>query len=261
MAIKRPQSAPRRRECILKDDSLDLIPESDHYTRQCICFMCTCGKHSCPAIKKTLYPKTSFSSQYQLTFKKPSSRSPPQRVRSSYSPSPFKMELITTQKQDYKAPDLKPFSKPVTVSSSFSNLKFSGRTKYQCDFPNWGPIDIKHEKDPQLTHETKMKFTGKSSYSLFYERKSSSPEIKHKVSSSPSLSHIKTYESGYESSNKRDFRPVQIRYNTPDLKKHSQYIPTSYSPYQFISMSKKTFTGSNSPFKDPHMIRKRALAD
>lgn len=135
MEVKRPQTAYRLDNCIINDETLDIIPESDHYNRQCICFMCTCGKHNCPAIKTSFYTKNSLATNYQMTFKKPQTQSPPQRVRSSYSPNPHKMNCITTKMHDFKTPV---YNEAITIHDENlinKRLKFSGRSKYQSDFP------------------------------------------------------------------------------------------------------------------------------
>lgn len=96
---------------------------------------------------------------------------------------------------------------------------------------------------------------------MFYDGKIGSPEPKLKVKPSNSITNLNSYNPTYESSNKRDYKPFSKRSSTPNHKKSFEFIPTSYSPDQFISMSRKTFTGSNSAFKDPHMLRKRALVN
>lgn len=56
-------------ECPLSSTNLGIISETDHKHNQCICELCSCGNHTCPAKLKDPYPISMFDSQYKKEYR------------------------------------------------------------------------------------------------------------------------------------------------------------------------------------------------
>ncbi|CAG9333718.1 unnamed protein product [Blepharisma stoltei] len=252
----------RIQNCILNDESLDLVTELDHLNHQCICSLCTCGKHICPAKRLKLYPKGTFTSLYKQDFKYPASLSPPKRIISTYRPGIHKMDDKTSNEIDFKPYDLSKTSRTPEKPNFSTSLRFLGKSKYKTDFPNWGQIQAEKEISPKESTLINRKFEGESIYSQSYIRKNLTPDLMRKVLPSTSIPSIYKYDRLFESTNKREFNLKANRYNTPSPNySHSPITPTYFNPSQYISVSKQAFTGPNSPLKDPRLIRKQKLVN
>ncbi|CAG9324790.1 unnamed protein product [Blepharisma stoltei] len=259
MSKNTPKTA-RAQKCILDDESLDLITESDHKNHQCICSLCSCGNHTCPARRLKLYPKATFTSQYKQDFKSPGPSSPPKRVTSAFKPTLYKMTEKTTNEIDYKPYDLSQTSKTPIKNDFSASLRFLGRSQYQADFPNWGPTQSPSDVSPKKPKIIKRKFDGTTIYNQSYICKSLTPDHKRKVQQSTSIPSMYKYDGQYESTTKREFKSKSNKYITPSpTHKNISITPTHFNPNQYISVAKQSFTGLALQLKDPRLIRKQKL--
>ena len=89
--------------CPVSDPSLRIISENDHRVGMCICKFCECGQHICPnPLIKELYPSSTFTSKYKADYKKGDFDLPLKPEPKAYRPSTFKMDLRTTNQEDFK---------------------------------------------------------------------------------------------------------------------------------------------------------------
>lgn len=125
-----------RRSCPLSNANIDIVSEQDHYNHQCICYMCNCKNHTCPARKTILFPASTFKSSYQTSYKR-CKKPVVQAVRPAcvqHNPVANKMDLRTTHMMDY--PVQKVVRTPVKnrPSTPGNNMKFAGNSQYRNSF-------------------------------------------------------------------------------------------------------------------------------
>ena len=245
-------------ECPLNDNKIDVIPECYHYSNHCLCFMCTCGQHSCPSQKKTIYTKGVFQSNYKRTYSKPSFTPPPQRgIKTLYHPNTQKMDLETEYMKRF--PGFTVESIPVTQSSTPQpSFKFKGNSQYHRDYPDWGPVDHINVKRPvQPLHDTKLKFQAMSSYEIAYQS-IKSPSPIHKTKSM--IAKTEGIKLPLQSSSHRDYQKISnAHFPQHQQRKQEEYVPLCYSPNQFKTTANESYTHISGRMKDPITIRKQAL--
>jgi STOP protein len=158
-------------KCPLSDPSIDIVPTNYHLVGNCLCSFCTCGKHLCPRMNiKDPYPKGTFTTKYMSEYKNIKFDVPVKPEPKLYYPNKQKMDLLTSNQDDYKSLKLKPTS-PIKPNDYTSPKKpsLSNITANSYNFPNWGANNIGHEKrwDPPL-RTTELPFKGQSSYGRSY---------------------------------------------------------------------------------------------
>jgi hypothetical protein len=194
----RSQAAPYP-QCVLKDDDVPLIAEMDHYTRRCLCHLCTCGEHECPCKP---YSQLSASTAFKTIYKKDYRRklatySEARKSLENYRSNTLPMDLKTTNQVEFRPFRVEPVDPesdespqgnyrlirrrsadsvdgsqghtgqtPDDYEGSQSNfrsvarasagpffgeipqpyIKFTGRSQYNSEYPNWGPSYVEHAK-------------------------------------------------------------------------------------------------------------------
>ena len=149
----------------------------------------------------------------------------------------------------------------VQVTQSISPqpaFKFEGTSQYNRDFPNWGPTDYHHIKRPvHPVHDTKLKFSGKSSYEQFYQPVKTEEVIKKTKSVA---SKGKKFAVPLQSSSQRDYQKISNdHFPNHEHKKVEEYMPLNYNPHQFKSTANASYANSVKHIKDPFQVRKQAL--
>ena len=124
--------------CLLDSLDSDFITEVDHTLKYCYCSKCTCGKHICPQNSPKSYPKSTFTSYYQLNCKKHPVTRRPATSTTPYKKSLFKLESETTKAHDYKDWTPEATLHIQSPGSSFSkhNYKLSSNTTYKQEYSN-----------------------------------------------------------------------------------------------------------------------------
>ena len=257
MSITRNKSSHlQEKDCPVNSKEVDLIPECYHFTNKCLCFLCTCGDHICPSLKKSHYAKGVFSSSYKRSYSKPIVPQAPQRVQAEYHPNTNKMDLRTEYQTEFpgRAGTTSKDTRSHTPQPSF---KFEGKSQYHRDFPNWGPVDYHHSKRPvQPLHETKLRFQAKSSYEHFFNAK----EIQKNVMKNIDKIAKETFQVPMESTSQREYKAASNDYFARlEPRRVEEYVPVSYNPNQFRSTSRTSYLPVNKIFKDPSLFRKEAI--
>lgn len=140
----RSRSQPRLKpsQCALESLVLQPVGTSDHYLERCYCYLCTCGKHVCPAdLRKAAgSPHVKFEeSNYKHEFTgREAKPSLPFLVPALSALSVGKMDLRTTSRTDFQSPGPSEHSKHLR-NLPMGSVKFVTRSSYQRDFPNWKP--------------------------------------------------------------------------------------------------------------------------
>ena len=94
-------------KCFLEQKGIPPLSEQDHTSKNCFCYLCICGSHKFPSI--STYHKFSprYSSSYHEIFsRKPLIPSQPFSYMNEILPSKGKMELKSTAKEVFKAPEI-----------------------------------------------------------------------------------------------------------------------------------------------------------
>lgn len=181
----RSRSQPRLKpvQCALDSLVLQPVGTSDHYLERCYCYLCTCGKHICPADlrKEAGSPRVKASeSNYQHEFTgREAKPSRPFLVPAVSALSMGKMDLRTTSHTDFQSPG------PSEHLHYLHNLpmgsvKFVTRSSYQRDFPNWRPGEAVLFKTREPPYRGNIVgFKHKTTYQEDYEHSSKPAEHFH----------------------------------------------------------------------------------
>lgn len=263
MSPRRKKSVDDAQEidCVLSDPELPLVSEIDHKIGKCYCHLCECGKHICPSVNKMRYTYnkgnflTSYKVQYDPRDVDPSLNSPifKRKLQTQGSPrrSDVKMDLTTTKQQDFQLPSTVDQPKPAYYSQATTthDLKFTGRSAYQVNFPNWGPNEIermRHASLPYRGHE--IKFNPSTTYGSEFRRGSLSKEepprrkttggidLMSKSPISPSKNFFAQTTSG---STYRDH--TSKRLPTRKMIINEEYTPVMHSPSHFDTIYRNQF--------------------
>ena len=260
---KRKKSADEAQEidCVLNDPELPLVSEIEHKIGKCYCHLCECGKHICPSVNKMrcTYNKGNFLTSYKVQYDPrdadPTLNSPMFRrklqTQGSTRISDVKMDLTTTKQQDFQLPSSVDQPKPAYYSQATTthDLKFTGRSAYQVNFPNWGPNEIermRHASLPYRGHE--IKFNPRTTYGSEFRRGSLSKEepprrkttggidLMTKSPISPSKNFFAQTTSG---STYRDH--TSRRLPTRKMIINEEYTPVVHSPSHFDTIYRNQF--------------------
>lgn len=128
-------------DCPLSSPDLPIVSDTEHRAGHCFCHHCNCGIHTCPgeSSKFQVSTSTGWASQYKKDFIPKHNRREtpiiPQEYKSFMKTSVSSKAISVSQseftpQQFIKSENFKP-------SSSFSEMKFSGRTSYERDFAGW----------------------------------------------------------------------------------------------------------------------------
>lgn len=136
-------------QCPLNDLDLPPISEVDHIAEQCLCHMCTCNLHICPAdkFKQLRSPESMYSSNYKTHYHKHrKSFANLQITRSFYRANNQPMDFTTTNAMDFQ-PYAISMTRPISQASGFSKATVGTyQTSYAQEYPNWGPAYSYHER-------------------------------------------------------------------------------------------------------------------
>lgn len=240
-------------KCLLSQQDIGAITETDHKVRQCLCHLCTCGQHRCPSEPRK--QKGSYATNYQDTYrhKTPVNSTPHQPVL--YHPNLGKVDFETSHMRDFKTFLVQPATEsPVRLSTP--SLRFTGHSSYAADFPNWGGMEMNIEKRPQLpVHH--VRFRGRSQYqSAYAEIRVSSPSKATPKKESSIL--MGTWENPTVTTARSSYRPFTPSQGSPVKPRPvEQYSALSVSPVHFRSCSQAEYQPKKSPYKDPHMLVRR----
>lgn len=248
-----------RNQCPVNCENVDLIPECYHYSNRCFCFMCTCGQHKCPSLKKTFFVKGTFNSSYSRSFAKVSNAQVPiPRVYGQYIPNTHKLDTKTVYMSEYAArqPSVEKIQRSETPQPHY---KFDASSQYSKDFPNWGPVDIIITKRPvNPIHETKLKFHGKSSYGEYFNVKN--PKAHVNVNYRSREFKPKSFEVPLQTTFQRDYKASSPDNYPKHERKRSEKSPgIFYNKHQFTTTTATAYQHVASSLKDPMQYRKEIL--
>lgn len=156
-----PADASAASECPLSDPHFPPIGEIDHKVGRCYCYLCTCGSHLCPmAFQQARFSQNLSTSCYRAEYRKKETTGNTLQflLKPAYVPNALPIDLMTTKQRDFRPFTIESpkHSKPSTAPNP---LKFSFRSSYQSEFPNWGPSTVPEERRPNLPYrgaEVKM---------------------------------------------------------------------------------------------------------
>ena len=254
-----PEAVP---ECLLSNPDLDIIPETHHLTGQCLCHLCTCGKHICKYPRHQTV-KGSFKSHYQRNYKiKPLEPQTQKKISYVYHPRNLCFYGETTNQKEYRAHSVTPTPKIEKRRSMTPNYKFIGNTHYQSQYPDWGPVAHDIYEKPQPSHCTNLKFNSRSSYSDSYQPVSQSVNLnleRNDTSRESNGRFTELSKSVYdipETTNNKYFKSHQATdYNTLVQRRAFIYTPTCFSPCQYKSSNQRTYTHQGTTLIDPRKYK------
>ena len=156
--------------CPLSSPSIGVISENDHRVRQCLCPICTCGKHICPYRPiQDPYPTSTFNSQYMSNFQ---SRSP-QRTqipsnRGNFLPA-ASFDFETSNEEAYRPHNVSAVANITklqrNVPSTPPRTAFNAKSSYANNFVDWGTAGSGIVKTDYTRHTTEeLKMAVKTSY-------------------------------------------------------------------------------------------------
>jgi hypothetical protein len=273
---KRRKSVDETQEidCLLSDPELPLLSEIDHKIGKCYCHLCECGKHICPSVNKIrfTYNKGNFLTSYKMQYDPrdvdPTLNSPIFRrklqTQGSTRRTDVKMDLTTTKQQDFQLPSSVDQPKPAFYSQATTtrDLKFTGRSAYQVNFPNWGPNEIERMRHASLPYRgDEIKFNPRTTYGSEFRRGSLSrevpprrkttggidPMLKSPISPSKNFFAQTTTGSTY-----RDH--TSTRLPTRKMIINEEYSPVVHSPSHFDTIYRNQF---NTLQKSPNNGKKQ----
>ena len=174
MSVQSQQSKRRQRtsraDCPLSDPRIGLITENDHRVRLCLCPMCSCGEHICPAkaqqepYLKSAY-QTTYGSNYQRHLK-------PDPIKVSYE-KPFMpqsaLAYVTSSSAAYTPHSFQQPTVNTYKPEPAPKLSFNARSSYASDFPDWGGGAVYYVKQSHIKHTNEgLSVPAKSAYTDNY---------------------------------------------------------------------------------------------
>lgn len=250
--------------CPVSDPNIGIISENDHRVGLCLCKFCECGQHICPnPLSKDLYPNSTYMSKYKEDFKKASFSLSLKPIPISYRPNELKMDLRTTNQEDYKPFSVSPAKTKDLEWPAKSNIKSPARSAYAHDFVNWGPTHIQIEKrfHPPF-RSSEIPFKGQSSYNNnFYPINKETADLYWTNGSELNAAGSKIVLGQKERSmfqttygdNMQDYSKNELN-RLISVKPVSQEIFISI-PGNFTTTSKNYYQGSFPESKDPRTVR------
>ncbi|CAG9315196.1 unnamed protein product [Blepharisma stoltei] len=153
-------------DCPLSNPNIGIISENDHKNHQCICELCSCGTHKCPAKLNDPYPISMYRSQYKNEFIKGqcAKTSPIRSAENTYSHYPITYE--TTNEKDFKPICKNPpkvSSKGYPTPPPQSNI--FAQTSYSSSYLNWGTNNPYYVKQSRVQHnDERLRLSSSTSY-------------------------------------------------------------------------------------------------
>lgn len=247
-------------ECPLAHPDFGPVGEIDHYVGRCYCHFCTCSMHICPnAYKRARLTQTLGSTSYREAFRSLQGGEPAKQinVQPPYVPNAQPMDFLTTTQRDYQPFTItsSPHSKPSTAPNS---LKFSFRSSYQAEFPNWGSSDSQAERRPQYPfrgHEVKMDL--RTTYAQTYKlppvkadapSKLNSTSTSFSVSASTEFYGETTSQKEYRSPEKHHFAKLEPR------RVEAALLQESPGKLHFKTMYQSEYKGVQQTFRRPNRV-------
>jgi hypothetical protein len=183
----RSQAAPYI-ECVLKDDDVPMIAETDHYTRRCLCHLCTCGEHECPCKP---YSQLSARAAFKTIYKKDYRRkfvtySEARKSLEVYRSNSLPMDFTTTNQLEFRPFRVEPVDpenddsaqgrfpgrqSADSVGASQAHNRLAGQTLGDHEGPQSNYRSVARASDEPFLAEIPqpyIKFTGRSQYNREY---------------------------------------------------------------------------------------------
>lgn len=258
-----PNSVNESSECILDDPELDIVPENHHYVNQCICHLCSCGKHICPSIKQIPYPKSTFSTYYKSAYNLKSTPSPPKKiVPLELRPTTRCIDWQTTNRKDYTNPGIVR-TDSVNQLHTVSPVKFVSSSVYKSEYPNWGSSSTSKIRAPVLSHAlTDIKLSCKTTYNDKFQRTVTPPPKTSSIARSCSLQRILGLQSAhYEitTTNRSEYRWHTLKEETRLENRRHSHVPLKSSPLHYLTSSRSQYTPQKVK-KNPILLKKQSTA-
>ena len=219
-ALHAPESptVPSQPEnCPMNNHNLPPVGVMEHFVARCYCFLCTCGKHVCPAAarKRTEIVKSMYATNYKVEYyRKHGAPSQPLRLE-DYRGNGLPMDLQTIKQRDFLPYKIQP-EKSFKPKSAAQTVQFVCRSSYQANFPNWGPNEVIRVKpfwlpyrgdqvkmEPKTTYNTDFCLPLKTSDTFEQFVKSSRSSL---ATSGPMAAGSDFYG---QTTNMRSFKPVK----------------------------------------------------
>lgn len=243
--------------CVLNDDDMPPIAEMDHLTRRCLCYLCTCSTHECPGDKylNKYTASSAFTTIYKKDYKRKflSNYNEARRTFEEYRSTCLPMELKTTNQVEYRPFKIEQVESAVSDIPQ-SNLRFTGKSFYSTEFPNWGPSYVEHEKEHFLPYRGKgLKLDVRTTYgSDFKGSRDQSRESAFASAGSASMystGPISVSNQFYgESISKSAYGKAHPNFSTYSYAAKQDYTPSECASSHFTSTYTNDFI-SKSPLK------------
>ena len=151
-AVKLCHTEPSQVSCPLEDPALPLVSETEHKVGYCLCHLCSCGLHPCPAKKSHPLQAQPAASLYTLTYQgKPATdllrevNCAPLQYRSLRP----QQSLTSSYRTEYQPLSSTDRLQPVMGAPSMKNLEFVGRNSlYKREYPGWNVDEVVKFKAP-----------------------------------------------------------------------------------------------------------------
>ena len=158
-------------KCYLEKQDIPPLSELDHINRSCYCYLCTCGKHSCPSLSNYQRRSPKMISSYRDKFARRHHSPPPKPFlqMNEIIISKQKMDLKSTNQEDFKEYFVESPRKKINDIRyrSVSPFRFNGNSTYTKNYISYGPL----EKSPVFKANSEyipVKFIGTSTYAEQY---------------------------------------------------------------------------------------------
>ena len=163
--------------CYLDRDDIPPIGELEHIEKRCFCYLCSCGKHSCPSVASYIKPSVKATSSYREKFtRKRAMPSKPFKFLGEMQLSKQKMDLISSNQASFK-PILEEIDRESQKPHrrSTSPYKFYGNSTYQT---NYIKFDVMRQARAEVNSSgfSPLKFVAKSTYADEYIKHGKLPD-------------------------------------------------------------------------------------
>lgn len=216
--------------CYLDRDDIPPLGETAHINRNCYCYLCTCGNHSCPSISDYQKPSIKEISSYRQKFTgRQGSPSKPFAYMDEIPLSKQKMELKSTTREDFLPfhVSIKDIQKPHKLKSPF---KFNGNSTYKSNFVQYNQLRTQSTSKKYKYEHRSIKFNGKSTYAENFVQYNSPARTGIKKKYVPEKLEYADFDTTYKST----YTPAIDKIPTiPFRHKSVDYTPTESASPQF----------------------------
>lgn len=246
-------------ECPLAHPDFGPMGEIDHYVGRCYCHFCTCSLHICPnAYKRARLTQTLGASSYREAFRSLQGGEPAKQinVQPPYTANVQPMDFMTTTQRDYQPFTItsSPHSKPSTAPNS---LKFTFRSSYQAEFPNWGSGDSQAEKRPQYPYRgDEVKMDLRTTYAQTYKLPPVKAEINKLNSTSTSFSVSAGSEFYGETTSQKEYRSPEKHHfaKLEPRRVEAALLQESPGKLHFKTMYQTQYKGAQQVYRRPNRV-------